>query len=143
MERMNKENARWIQRFESFEKAFLRLKEAIDREKLTELERNGLVKRFEAALEMAWKTLKDFLEAQAFSFKPSPKNVVRLAQQSGYIDCAQALIDGLELRNALAHDYSGEKFEQSEAALRQTVYPAISQLYRFLAEEKNAAEAAP
>lgn len=133
---MSHEDIRWLQRFENFEKAFLRLKEAIELEHLTELERNGLVKRFEFTVEMSWKTLKDFLEVQAFNFKPSPKEVVRLAQQAGYIDYAQALIDALDVRNALAHDYSGEKFDQAEAELRQTIYPALAKLYQFFVETK-------
>jgi nucleotidyltransferase substrate binding protein (TIGR01987 family) len=99
------------------------------------LERNGLIQRFEFTLDLAWKTLKDFLEEQGFSFKPSPKDTVRLAQQSGYIAYAQELIDGLEIRNALSHDYSGEKFEQAEPALRNDVFPALRKLYTFFAEQ--------
>ena len=86
---------------------------------------------------MAWKTLKDFLEHQEFDFKPTPKETIRLAQKSEYIDYAQDLIDGLELRNILSHDYSGEKFTESENKLKQIVYPAIVKLYTFLKTENN------
>lgn len=126
---------RWQQRFHNYERAFLRLQEAVEMQSLNELERNGLIQRFEFTLDLAWKTLKDFLEEQGFSFKPSPKDTVRLAQQSGYIAYAQELIDGLEIRNALSHDYSGEKFEQAEPALRNDVFPALRKLYTFFAEQ--------
>ena len=106
---MTEKEIRWKQRFSNFERTFIRLKEAVDLPELNELERNGLVQRFEFTLEMAWKTLKDYLEEKDFSFKTSPKDTIRLAQQSGYIDFAQELLDGLELRNQLSHDYSGEK----------------------------------
>lgn len=128
---MEKNDTRWKQRFQNFEKAFLKLKEAIEAPALNELERNGLVQRFEFTLDLAWKTLKDFLQDKGFSFNPSPKDTIRQAQESGFIDYAQELIDGIEIRNQLSHDYSGEKFKKSEEELREEIYPALEQLYRF------------
>ena len=122
---------RWKQRFQNFEKAFIKLKEAVDQKELNELERNGLVQRLEFTLDLSWKVMKDFLEEKGFVFKPSPKDTIRLASESGFIDYAQILIDGLEIRNELSHDYSGEKFEQMEEQLREAVYPAIEKLYLF------------
>ena len=126
---------RWKQRFQNFEKAFLKLKEAIDTNNLNELERNGLVQRFEFTLDLSWKVLKDFLEEKGFDFKPSPKDTIRQAFESGYIEYAQDLIDGLEIRNELSHDYNGEKFEKSEDELRGKVFPALEKLYQFFIEQ--------
>ena len=128
-------DVRWKQRFENFEKAFFRLKEAIELIEPSELKRNGIVQRFEFTIEVAWKTLKDFLEEKEFNFKPSPKETIRLAQQSGYINYAQELMDGLELRNELSLDYSGQKFLQLEYQLRTSIYPVIEKLYFFLKSE--------
>jgi nucleotidyltransferase substrate binding protein (TIGR01987 family) len=132
---MDSNDIRWKQRFQNFELAFYSLKEAVEQPELNELEKNGLVKRFEFTLEMAWKTLKDFLLFKQFKFKPSPKDTIRLAQQSGYIDYAQELIDGLELRNSLSHDYSGTKFLESEDKFRSEIFPALEKLYLFLKNE--------
>ena len=126
---------RWKQRFQNFEKAFLKLKEAMHANNLNELERNGLVQRFEFTLDLSWKVLKDFLEEKGFDFKPSPKDTIRQAFESGYIDYAQDLIDGLEIRNELSHDYNGEKFEKSEAELRGKVFPALEKLHHFFIEQ--------
>ena len=134
---MDNQDIRWKQRFTNFNQAFLRLKEAMEKETLNELERNGLVQRFKFTLELGWKTLKDFLEFQEFDFKPSPKETLRLAQKSLYIDYAQELIDGLELRNILSHDYSGKKFIQSENKFKSEIYPAIVKLHSFLLKENN------
>jgi nucleotidyltransferase substrate binding protein (TIGR01987 family) len=128
---MGNTDIRWIQRHSNFEKAFSRLDEAMSMSSLTELERNGLVQRFEFTLEIGRKVLKDFLEDQGFDFTPSPKETFRQAQASGYINFAQELIDGLEMRNILSHDYSGEKFETSEKTLREIVFPAIQELNSF------------
>jgi len=128
---MENKDIRWKQRFQNFEKAFLRLKEAIEMEELNELERNGLIQRFEFTIDLSWKVMKDLLEEKGFSFKPAPKDTFRLAQENKYIHYAQELIDGLDIRNDLSHDYSGEKSENSEKQLREDTYPALEKLYWF------------
>jgi nucleotidyltransferase substrate binding protein (TIGR01987 family) len=132
---MNNTDIRWKQRFQNFEKAFLQLKVAIEKEDLNELEKNGLIQRFEFTIELAWKVIKDFLEDKGFSFRPSPKDTLRQAQQAGYIDYAQTLIDGIELRNELSHDYNMEKFEYAVTEVGDDIFPALEQLYRFFNQE--------
>lgn len=132
---MNNPDIRWKQRFENYDMAFQRLKEAMNQPNLNELERNGLIQRFEFTLDLAWKVLKDFLEEKRFQFKSSPKDTVRLAQESGYITYAQELIDGLDIRNELSHDYNGEKFEKYEKKLRDETFPVLEQLYSFFQTE--------
>ncbi|CAN5262030.1 nucleotidyltransferase substrate binding protein [soil metagenome] len=132
---MTGKDIRWKQRARNYEKAFIRLKEAMEMEDLNELERNGLIQRFEFTIELAWKVLKDYLEYQGFDFKPSPKNTIRLAQESEFIDYAQELLDGLLIRNELTHDYDGEKFETMEEQLREETFPALEKLYHFYIEE--------
>jgi hypothetical protein len=61
---------RWKQRFNSFIKAFGQLERAVmlsKERKLTELEEQGIIQAFEYTHELAWKTLKDFLEEQGNS----------------------------------------------------------------------------
>ncbi len=132
---MSEKDLRWQQRFSNYEKAYLRLEEAINLENLNELERNGLIQRFEFTLDLAWKVLKDFLLEKGFVFKPSPKDTLRMAQRGEYITYAQELIDGLDIRNELSHDYSGEKFERSEKILREETFIALKKLYQFLKNE--------
>ncbi|MCB1159132.1 MAG: HI0074 family nucleotidyltransferase substrate-binding subunit [Leptospiraceae bacterium] len=110
------------------------MKEAVEIPELNELERNGLIQRFEFTLDLSWKVLKDFLEDKGFSFKPSPKDTIRLAQQSQFITYAQELIDGLDMRNLLSHDYKEEYFLKFEKKLRHETYPALEKLYAFLLE---------
>lgn len=134
---MEKMDIRWKQRFANFQRAYQRLHEAMSEKELNELERNGLVQRFEFTLELAWKTTKDFLEEKGFSFKPSPKDTFRQAQAAEYITYSQALIDGLDLRNELSHDYDGEKFARSEEQLRSETFPALTSLYHFFLQQLN------
>jgi hypothetical protein len=82
--------------------------------------------------------MKDYLVEKGFVFKPSPKDTFRQAQQAQLIDYAQALIDGLDIRNELSHDYSGSKFEAAEPLLRQEVFPALEKLRDFYIREGGA-----
>lgn len=132
-----REDIRWQQRFQNFEKAFHRLKESLESENLNELERNGVVQRFEFTLELGWKTLKDFMQEEGLSFKLTLKGTLRQAQQSSFIDYAQILIDALELRNELAHDYDGDKFEKGEEAIRKEIFPALEKLRDFFIDQKS------
>lgn len=132
---MENKDIRWKQRFQNYEMAFLKLKEAMEQENLNELERNGLIQRFEFTIDLSWKVMKDYLEEKGFVFKPSPKDTLREAQNAGLIDFGQVLIDGLDIRNELSHDYSGSKFEVSEEVLRDEVYPALQMLYQFFIAE--------
>ena len=134
---MEQKDVRWKQRFQNFSKAYLKLQEAVEQDGLNELERNGLIQRFEFTLDLSWKVLKDFLQDKGFGFKPSPKDTIREAYRNGYIPSAQELIDGLEIRNELSHDYSGEKFEKYETVLRERVFPALTELYYFLQSNIN------
>ena len=132
---VDNKDIRWKQRFQNFERAYLRLKEALEKAELNELERNGLIQRFEFTLDLSWKVTKDFLEEKGFSFKPSPKDTFRLAQENGYINYAQELIDGLDIRNELSHDYDGEKFERYEVQLRAETFSALEKLHKFFLGE--------
>ncbi|HOC73718.1 MAG TPA: nucleotidyltransferase substrate binding protein, partial [Candidatus Hydrogenedentes bacterium] len=57
---------RWKQRFQNFDRAMVLLREPFDRglENLSQLEKEGTIQRFEFAVELAWKTLKDYLRHQ-------------------------------------------------------------------------------
>lgn len=135
---MQTNRKRWEERFEVFNNAYRRLEEALQQPKLNELERNGLIQRFEFTIDIAWKVMKDYLTEKGFQFKPSPKDTYRQAQNAKYIDFAQVLIDGLDIRNNLSHDYSGELFLESESILRNDIFPAIQKLRLFYLNELTA-----
>ena len=55
---------RWHQRLENFQKAFLQLQEFAAKPELNKFEKQGLIQCFEYTFELAWKTLKDYLESE-------------------------------------------------------------------------------
>jgi nucleotidyltransferase substrate binding protein (TIGR01987 family) len=130
---MNKE-IRWKQRFVNFEKAFQALERTVAIERPSEAERGGLIQFFEVAFELAWKTLKDYLEAGGFQVG-SPREVLKQAFQSGIIQNGHAWIEALDDRNLAAHTYNEETALKIERLIRETYFPAIAALHATLKAE--------
>jgi nucleotidyltransferase substrate binding protein (TIGR01987 family) len=77
---------RWQQRFANYQKAVAQLSKFIAKGELNELEEQGLIQCFEYTHELAWKTLKDFLENSGVSNMFGSKDVSREAFKLGLID---------------------------------------------------------
>jgi len=129
---MNRKENRWVQRFENFSKAYRQFDAAMqDFDNLSILEKEGLIQRFEYTFELAWKTLKDYLEYQqvAVSF---PREVIKAGFHHGLIQDGEIWMNMLEKRNLLAHTYDEERVHTAIAMIKDGYYEAISQLYRDL-----------
>ena len=131
---MNKQ-IRWKQRYENLASAYKELASAVKLERYSSLERSGLIQTFEVTFELAWKTLKDFLESEGYQVV-SPKDVIKQAFQSGYIESGDVWLDALEGRNLLSHTYNKEFSEQAVALIKQKYFPIISNLILFF-ENQN------
>ena len=70
----------------------------------SELEFSGLIKSFEIAFEMAWKTLKGLLMYEGFDVN-SPRTTIQQAFDSALIGDLSPWIEALESRNVLSHNY--------------------------------------
>jgi len=123
---------RWRQRFQNFERAFRQLSLAVVRvAELSDLEKEGLIQRFEYTFELAWKTLKDYLESQQVSAK-FPREVVRQAFHYELIADGDIWMEMLEKRNLIAHAYNEENFRQAIEAISHDFFPAIAQVFAEL-----------
>lgn len=89
-----------------FQKSLQALKDAADRA-YTDLEKDGLIQRFEFTFEMAWKSVKDKLEAEGIQVN-SPKSAIKEAFRQGWIDNERLWLDMLDDRNLSAHTYNQE-----------------------------------
>ena len=71
---------RWKQRFQNFDRAFVLLRQAMENgpAALNPLEKEGVIQRFEYCFELAWKTVKDYLEAGGLTFAVvTPRQVLK------------------------------------------------------------------
>lgn len=83
------QDVRWLQRYDSFHRANKRIQEVIETfsspESLSELEREGLIQRFEYTYELAWKTLQDLLKYKGYEFMQGPNGTLRQAFEDGWV----------------------------------------------------------
>ncbi|WP_408098791.1 HI0074 family nucleotidyltransferase substrate-binding subunit [Peredibacter sp. HCB2-198] len=77
------------------------------KEKPSELERDGLIQRFEYTLELCWKTSKKILLFNGIDVD-TPKNVIREMGSLGWISNPEKWIDYIEKRNEKSHIYNEE-----------------------------------
>lgn len=89
---------------EDFKNAVMRFEKVL-REPKTEFIRDSAIKRFEIAFELAWKTIKAFLEEEHNITCVSPKNCLQEAYKVGIVDYDEIWIDMVNKRNLTAHVY--------------------------------------
>lgn len=127
---------RWQQRFENFEAAFTLLEGTFQEKALTkfsDLEKEGIVQRFEVALELAWKTLKDYLEFSGIVFEQvTPRAVIKAAFSANLLQNAQLWIEMLLERNVLSHTYDKKKFQAAVEKIASEYLQAMKAVYVFL-----------
>jgi nucleotidyltransferase substrate binding protein (TIGR01987 family) len=127
---------RWKQRFQNFSKALALLREPFTREasSLSDLEKEGIVQRFEITFELAWKTLKDYLVFNGVTFQQiTPRNVIKQGFSSKVISDGQLWIDMLDRRNLLAHIYDESLLDETVSLVATKFLPAFEQLLGLLA----------
>lgn len=124
---MNK-SVRWRQRFVHFEKSFLQLQTALQIPHPSNTERAGIIQFFELSFELAWKTLKDFLESEGFQ-TASPRETLKQAFQSGYLSEGHAWIEALDDRNLTAHTYDESTAQKVEQLIRGKYFQILNQFY--------------
>lgn len=93
--------------FEPLEKALISLKSAVAQPPKSELERDGVIQRFEFTFELCWKTLRSLLlKAGRAEVSASPKPLIREAATENLIVDVALWFDFLEARNYTVHTYS-------------------------------------
>lgn len=136
---MDSQDIRWRQRLAQFEKSFALLESAIAIERLTVIERAGLIQFFEMAFEQGWKLLKDYQESVGFEIV-SPRQAIKQAFQSGLVADGHAWIGALEDRNLTTHTYNEQTALAVENKIRASYYPllkALQETFKAKAREEQ------
>lgn len=97
-------------KIQNFEKALQRLKEAVEQAE-DDLDKDGVIQRFEFTAELLWKTLKAVLEYQGIECY-SPRNCIKEAFKANIIDDNEVILDMLEDRNLSSHVYDEKVSEE-------------------------------
>lgn len=122
---------RWKQRFENFENAFRFLKSATERDSFDDLQAAGLIHSFEFTFELAWKTMKDYLQLMG-TVTQSPREAIKQAFASAIIEDGHLWIEMLDQRNVLTHTYSKEQAKKSVETICHRYFVGIEQVYKKL-----------
>ncbi len=102
-----------------------RLEEALPRVK-DDLDRDGVIQRFEFTFELFWKTLKFILEYQGISCA-SPRQCLKEAFKMGLIEDDEIFLDMLSDRNLSSHVY--------EEKIAEEIFKRIEKVYSRVLKE--------
>lgn len=120
---------RYEERKQELLNATERLKEALQ-EKENDIIIDGTLHRFEFTFELAWKTMKDYLEYSGIiDGIGSPREIIKTAFANGIIDDGENWIKMMLARNSLSHLYDEEKSRE--------IYTEIKENYINLFEKLN------
>ena len=137
---MSARDIRWIQRFKHFTKALLQLQEAVtlaQQRPLSKLEEQGLIQAFEFTHELAWNTLKDFLESRGVQNLYGSQDSTREAFKAGLIENGEAWMDMIQSRNLTSHTNDEATAAQIASAIRNTYFAEFDTLRIKLEELKK------
>ena len=131
---------RWKQRFENFDRSYVLLRSALENgpEALNALEKEGVIQRFEYCFELAWKTVKDYLEASGLVFATvTPRQVLKDAFAAKILKEGPVWMDMLDHRNLLFHTYDSTQFSIALDAIHRRYLNALAELHEFLQQEAS------
>lgn len=135
---MNENSIRWQLRFQNYQRALQKLREAVELldltasktailNQLSDLEMEGLIQRFEYTHELAWKLMKDYLNFQGIKEIGGSRDAVRGANQIQLIDKAEVWMEMIEGRNVTSHTYDEEVVEHIFIRIVFDFYPLLKQ----------------
>lgn len=135
MDGLNKKEVRFKQRFANFEKAYRQFCSAVERDTASdEILRAGLIQTFEYTFELAWKTLKDKLEAHGVVVS-TPRDVIREALQAGMIVDGKTWLDALDKRNEMSHMYDEKLTREADQKIRSEYAPILATVNEYFKKQ--------
>ena len=130
---MNNPDIRWKQRFQNLEKAYFKLQDAVHTENPSDLEKAGIIQVYGFTFELAWKTVKDYLEANQVPVK-FPRDTIKEGFRYELLD-GEIWMDMLEKRNLMSHTYDEASAELAYRLIVGPYFEAIGEVYQKLKGE--------
>ena len=98
-----------IAKLDDLKKALNKLKEGFPSVK-TELDRDGVIQRFEFTFELTWKVIQEYARFKGLE-SASPRDTFRVGAELGIIENPEVWFDFLKDRNESTHLYSESQAE--------------------------------
>jgi nucleotidyltransferase substrate binding protein (TIGR01987 family) len=123
---------RWEQRFSNLQKAFQQLQTGLAIKVPSTVEVQGVIKSFEFTFELAWKTLKDYLEAQGVPCQ-FPRETLKQSFHYEILQNAEIWLEMLSKRNLLAHTYDEQLASEAYRLISIEYFGHIQDLLAWFA----------
>ncbi len=131
---------RWVQRFSNFSKALKQLNKFIEKGKLNEFEKQGLIQAFEYTFELAWNTIKDYFEAQGETEIHGSRDAFKLAFNRGIIEKGETWMDMIKSRSLTSHTYNEEVAEKIASDIEKFYVAEFTALHEKFEQYKKRAK---
>jgi len=131
------EDIRWIQRFDSFNRALKKLDNVmalIAERELSDLEQQGTIQAFEYTYELAWNVLKDFYEHQGEQGIQGSRDAIRTAFRRGLISDGETWMQMIKSRALSSHTYDEKVTSEIFGDVINRYYPQFIKLQQTLKE---------
>jgi nucleotidyltransferase substrate binding protein (TIGR01987 family) len=123
------------QRFSNFNKALLKLSEAVllnkERE-LSELEKQGLIQVFEFTHELAWKVMQDYLIFQGYTEIRGSRDATREAFRIELVADGDNWMEMIKKRNLTSHTYNEEVSEEIYQNIIEDFHPLFIEFQKVM-----------
>lgn len=135
---MGKEGIRWKQRFHNFEKALKKLRLGVEKSLSTinELEKEGIIQRFEFTHELAWNVMRDYFIYQGYTNITGSRDAFREAFKIGLIENGEVWMDMIKSRNLTSHTYEEEIANEIYNKIVNEYYNEFELFYQTMKNKK-------
>lgn len=129
-------NSKISEKFENFYKALQKLNEIQEKPTFSDLEKTGIIQRFNFTIELAWKTLEEMLEFEGnLEQIRGSKDVLRIALKRGLIHDGDLWMEMMEEHNMMAYIYDESKLASVFNRIKASFVPELNAFKDFV--EKN------
>jgi len=118
------------------ENGFSRLKEGVENTS-DDLDRDGVIQRFEFTFELLWKTLKVFLGEEKGVICHTPKDCLKEAFRMEWIEGEEIFLGMLKDRNETSHIYDKSTAEKIFGRIKGEYVGAIEKVVEKLQESRK------
>ncbi len=127
---MNSES-RWQVKLRNFEKVLARLRDAVElarSRELSDLEEQGLIQSFQFTHELAWKTMKAFLEEKGVKGLFGSKDTTKEAFRSGLVSDGDIWMKMIQDWNLTSHTYDENTARNISSAIQKQYLEVLDAL---------------
>jgi len=131
---MSDKEYKWKQRLNQFGEAMEKLQAAEIKKDLTFIETAGVIKIYEFTFELAWKTIRDYLEEKKVDII-FPRDVIKAAFHYELINDGEIWMDMLEKRKFMNKTYNDKNAQIAYQLIVNDYYKELYDVFMKLKKE--------